>query len=176
VSLGDYDPELLPSAWFDELLVNEAWWDESLVDSGTTATLTYALDGVPEPLATNGTLTFTLSAIVGGTAQTTLSVTVTLTWSAGGTRPAAPTDGALDSWTSGTWTASGGDAWTNTYTRASQSVGTTAPVFTVSTGTTAGTLTSTVNGSSTEVASPTETGDVIDVFDPHVPLLMMGCG
>ncbi len=127
-------------------------------------TLSYVMDGGPEPVASNATLTTTATATIGGATQNSLSMTVAVTWSGGGTRPGfGPSNTNLDGWTSGGWSTSGSDAYVCTFTKASAAVGSTGPTFTVNSGVSAGTITVSSSGGSTEVPDATDTNDAITV-------------
>lgn len=109
-------------------------------------------------------VTLSIPIVVGGKAQTGLSVTVTLTWSGGGTRPATPVDVDLDGWTNLTgWDTVSSDTWDATYTRAAHPVGTSTILVTVGAGTTEGTITMSIDGSSDQIADPSEAGDTVTV-------------
>lgn len=109
-------------------------------------------------------VTLSIPIVVGGKAQTGLSVTVTLTWSGGGTRPATPVDVDLDGWTNLTgWDTVSSDTWDATYTRAAHPVGTSTILVTVGAGSTEGTITMSIDGSSDQIADPSESGDTVTV-------------
>lgn len=147
--LGQLDDQLLENPSFD----------------AATGTLTMTMDGTPEPVIVGATLAVDANSVVGGVAQTNLSMQVTLTWSGGGTRPAsAPSTVDLDGWTlASAWAQVDSDKWRATFTRASQDVGTTTVQFTVGAGATTGTITVDVDGSSQEIPEPTENSDAITV-------------